>query len=205
MNTSSTANCPLILASQSPYRAAMLANAGLEFATEAADIDERSVEAPLLEAGMDATDIAEVLALAKAREVSSRFAGKLIIGADQTLGLDGELLHKPADMEDARRRLLQLSGRTHQLNSAVCVVRDDEVLWSHVEICRVHFRDLDPGFVGRHMAQVREAALSSVGAYHIEGRGAQLVEKIEGDFFSVMGLPLLPLLACLRRLEMIDQ
>jgi len=195
----------IVLASKSRFRVQLLENAGLEFTAEPARIDERSVEEPLNEAGTVPADIAEVLAIAKADNVSTRKPGALVIGCDQVLALDGQVLHKPADMEDARRRLLQLSGRTHQLNSAVCVVRDDEVLWSHVEICRVHFRELDPGFVGRHMAQVGEAALSSVGAYHIEGRGAQLVEKIEGDFFSVMGLPLLPLLACLRRLEMIDQ
>ena len=182
----------------------MLANAGLEFATEAADIDERSVEAPLLEAGMDATDIAEILALAKAREVSSRFAGKLIIGADQTLGLDGELLHKPADMEEARRRLLALSGRTHQLYSAVALVRDGELQWTHVEEANITFRKLTPEFIGRHLAHVGEIALSSVGAYQVEGRGVQLMEKVEGDYFSIIGLPLLPLLAELRRLEVID-
>ena len=205
MTSTDTTRETLILASKSPYRALMLENAGLAIATVSADIDERAVEAPLLEAGMDAADIAEVLASAKAQDVSARNAGRHVIGADQTLGLDGELLHKPRDMEEARRRLLKLSGRTHQLNSAVCVVRDGETLWSHVEVCRVHFRELDPGFVGRHMAAVGEAALSSVGAYHIEGRGAQLVERIEGDFFSIMGLPLLPLLACLRRRELIDR
>lgn len=204
MNVPASTSSLLVLASQSPWRATMLRNAGLEFETASAEIDERAVEAPLIEAGMDAADVAEVLALAKAQDVSARRAGRTVIGADQTLGLDGELLHKPADMEEARRRLLQLSGRTHQLNSAVCVVRDGKSQWSHVEICRVHFRDLDPAFIGRHMAAVGEAALGSVGAYHIEGRGAQLVERIEGDFFSIMGLPLLPLLACLRRLDLID-
>ena len=114
------------------------------------------------------------------------------------------MLHKPEDMDAARRRLLQLSGRSHQLNAAACIVRDGESLWSHTEICTVHFRELDPGFIGRHMAEVGQAALKSVGAYHIEGRGAQLMEGVEGDFFSVMGLPLFELLGALRRLELID-
>jgi len=204
LNLPAKSDSVLILASQSPFRAAMLKNAGLAFETAVAEIDERAVEAPLVAAGMDASDIAEVLALAKAREVSERFAGKVIIGAGQTLGLDGEMLHKPRDMEEARRRLLQLSDRAHQLNSAACLLRDGETLWSHVEICRLRFRKLDPGFVGRHLAAVGEAALQSVGAYHIEGRGAQLVESMEGDFFSIMGLPLLALLAALRRQELID-
>ncbi len=202
MNTAETTQ--LILASQSSYRAAVMANAGLTFETASADIDERAVEEPLLQAGMDAVDIASVLALAKAGDVSERFPGAHVIGADQTLGLEGKILHKPADMEEARRRLLALSDRTHQLNSAICIVRDGETVWSHVEICRLRFRKLDPGFVGRHLAEVGDAALQSVGAYHIEGRGAQLVESIDGDFFSIMGLPLLPLLATLRNLDLID-
>ena len=199
-----TDTAPLILASQSSYRAAVMRNAGLDFETASANIDERSVEAPLLAADMDAADIASILAIAKAEEVSERFPGRYVIGADQTLGLDGEMLHKPADMEEARRRLLLLSGRTHQLNAAICIVRDGETVWSHVEVCRLKFRELDPGFVGRHMAEVGEAALQSVGAYHIEGRGAQLVEKMDGDFFSIMGLPLIALLAALRDLDLID-
>lgn len=194
----------LILASRSPYRAAILANAGLEFATAAARIDERAVEAPLLESGMDGADIAAVLAQAKAGEVSGRHSGCHVVGCDQTLSLDGELLHKPRDMEEARRRLLRLSGRAHQLNSAVCIVRNGEILWSCVEICTIRFRKLSPGFVGRHLAEAGEAALGSVGAYQIEGRGVQLFESMEGDFFSIMGLPLLPLLAALRDLDLID-
>ncbi|MEC9342856.1 MAG: Maf family nucleotide pyrophosphatase [Pseudomonadota bacterium] len=195
----------MILASQSPYRAAMLESAGIAVTAQAAAIDERAVESPLLATGMDAADIASILALAKAQDVSGRHPGRHVIGADQTLGLDGDMLHKPADMEEARRRLLQLSGRTHQLNSAACIVLDGQTLWSHTETCRVKFRELDPGFVGRHLAGVGDAALQSVGAYHIEGRGAQLVDRIEGDLFSVMGLPLLQLLAALRDLELIDR
>jgi septum formation protein len=195
---------PVILASRSPYRAQLLGNAGLRFETVAAEIDERAVETPLLRSGASGDDIAAVLAIAKAQDVSAGYPDYHVIGCDQTLSLGDELLHKPKDMEDARRRLLQLSDHIHHLNSAVCVVRNGETLWSHVEICAIHFRRLDPGFVGRHLAAVGEAALSSVGAYQIEGRGIQLIEAMEGDYFSIMGLPLLALLAKLRELDLID-
>ena len=108
------------------------------------------------------------------------------------------------DMEAARRRLLALSGKTHELNSAVCIVRDGEVLWSLCDISTIGFRKLDPGFVGRHLAAVGDRALTSVGAYQIEGQGIQLFNRIDGDFFSIMGLPLLPLLAKLRDLGLMD-
>src|SRR5690606_26180119 len=140
----------------------------------------------------------------KAVDVSEREPGALVIGADQTLSLGDEVFHKPADMEGARRHLLKLSGRTHQLNSAVVIARDGEVIWRHVGVARLTMRDLDPGFIGRHLSSVGEKARSSVGAYQIEGEGIQLFEKIEGDTFTIVGLPLLPLLAELRSLGAID-
>ena len=145
-----------------------------------------------------------MLAISKANDVSRNFADAYVIGCDQTLSLDGNLMHKPEDMEGARRRLLALSGKTHQLNSAVSIVRNGETLWSYVEVCRVTFRKLDPGFTGRHLAQAGEKVLSSVGAYQIEGHGVQLFEKVEGDFFSIIGLPILPLLAKLREYKLVD-
>ncbi|WP_075997665.1 Maf-like protein [Salaquimonas pukyongi] len=189
----------LVLASASPFRSALLNNAGLEFEAVAAKIDERAVEQPLLEAGLPPADIAEVLAIAKAEDVSARNTGALVIGSDQVLSLDGEILHKVADMEGARRRLLQLSAKTHHLDSAIALVRDGEVLWSHVERAALTMRSLSPEFVGRHLAEAGDTILSSVGAYQIEGVGIQLFEKIDGDLFTIMGLPLLPLLAELRR------
>src|SRR5690606_14912373 len=122
----------------------------------------------------------------------------------QTLSLGEELFHKPQDMEGARRHLLKLSGNTHQLNSAVVLVLDGETIWRHVGIARLTMRKLDPGFIGRHLARVGQAALNSVGAYQIEGEGIQLFEKVEGDHFTVVGLPLLPLLDELRKLGAID-
>lgn len=194
----------LILASGSRYRAEMLRNAGIEFAVEPARLDERSVEQPLLQSGADPADIAAVLAQAKADEVSGRFAAATIIGSDQTLELAGELLHKPADMDAARRRLLALSGRIHQLHTAICLMRGGEVIWSHLETSHIRFRELNPGFIGRHLARVGDKALTSVGGYQVEGEGAQLIESIEGDFFSIVGLPLLPLIGQLRALGLLD-
>ena len=194
----------IILASKSIHRRALLENTGINFSAQSADIDERAVEAPLLEANLGGADVAEVLAIAKASHISEQNKSSYIIGCDQTLSLDGELLHKPEDMEAARRRLLLLSGKTHELNSAIAIVHNGETLWNHVEIAKVTFRDLDPGFVGRHVAEVGEKILTSVGAYQIEGLGVQLFKKIEGDYFSIIGLPVLPLLEQLRKLELVD-
>lgn len=195
----------IILASKSQYRAELLTNAGVTFEAQSAHIDEREVEAPLLEAQLGGADIAEVLAIAKAIDVSGRNPNAYVIGSDQTLSLDGMLLHKPKDMPAARQRLLDLSGKSHELNSSVAIVRDGENVWTYTETSIITFRDLDPGFVGRHVADVGEKVLSSVGAYQIEGEGVQLFEKIQGDFFSIMGLPLLPLLAELRRLKVLEE
>lgn len=194
----------LILASKSPARASLLENAGLDISVEVPVLDERAVERPLLDADLPPGDIAEILALAKAGAISEKEPGAVVIGADQILTLDGELLHKPADMEAARRRLLQLSGKTHQLTSAVALMRDGQRLFAHVETADITFRKLSPEFIGRHLAAVGEQALTSVGAYQVEGRGVQLVEQIKGDYFAILGLPLLPLLAELRRMEVIE-
>ncbi|MEN3140565.1 Maf-like protein [Ochrobactrum sp. WV_118_8] len=194
----------LVLASKSPFRSALLKNAGIEFSTASADIDERAVEAPLYETGATPEEVAQVLAEAKALDVSEKNPGAVVIGCDQTLSLGDEIFHKPADMEAARRQLLKFSGKTHQLNSAVVLVKDGKTLWRHVSIARMTMRDLDPGFVGRYLGRVGDIALSSVGAYQVEGPGIQLFDKIEGDYFTIVGLPLLPLLAELRKEKLID-
>lgn len=194
----------LILASTSPFRKAMLKDAGLSFESVAPGIDERAAEAPLKDSGATPQEVAEILAEAKAAAVSERYPDAMVIGCDQTLSVDDEVLHKPGSMEEARRRLLALSGKTHQLNSAVVLAKGGAVIWRHVAIARLTMRDLDPGFVGRHLATVGDKALSSVGAYQIEGQGIQLFEKIEGDHFTIVGLPLLDLLKELRRLKAID-
>ena len=194
----------IILASGSPFRKAMLVNAGVDVEAVPAEVDERALEAPLQGSGVSPEDVALVLAEAKATEVSARKPGALVLGCDQTLSLGDEVFYKPADMEGARRHLLALSGKTHQLNSAAVLVRDGAVLWRHVGIASLTMRKLDPAFIGRHLARVGSKALSSVGAYQVEGEGIQLFDKIEGDHFTIVGLPLLPLLAELRTLGAID-
>jgi septum formation protein len=194
----------IILASGSPFRQKMLADVGLSFEQVRPEIDERAVEEAVAGSGLSPADLAQVLAEAKAVAVSERYPDALVIGSDQTLSLGEEVLHKPADMEEARRRLLALSGRTHELHSAVVVARGGEAIWRHVSTARLKMRPLDPAFVGRHLANVGSRALQSVGAYQIEGEGIQLFEAIEGDHFTIVGLPLLPLLAVLRAQGAID-
>lgn len=194
----------LILASGSPFRKAMLEHAGVAVDAIPADLDERALEAPLAESGATPEEVALVLAEAKAVAVSEAHPGRLVLGCDQTLSLGDEVFHKPADMEGARRHLLKLSGQTHQLNSAVVLVRDGETIWRHVAVASLTMRQLAPAFIGRHLARVGRKALSSVGAYQIEGEGIQLFEKVEGDHFTIVGLPLLPVLKELRELGAID-
>lgn len=195
---------PFILASTSPFRRDLLANAGLDFDIVRPEIDERVVEETVAGSGLAPTDIASLLAEAKAVDVSERHPGRIVIGCDQILSLDEEVLHKPEDMEAARRRLLALSGKTHELHSAIVAARDGVALWRHVSTARMTVRKLDPAFIGQHLARVGDKALSSVGAYQIEGEGVQLFDRIEGSHFTIVGLPLLPLLAFLREQGVID-
>ncbi|MBO6758106.1 MAG: Maf-like protein [Roseibium sp.] len=195
----------LILASGSRIRAELLKNAGLEFEVEPSEIDERAVEAPLLEAGFSPDDLASVLAEAKAQDVSSRRPEKLVIAADQILAFDGARHTKPEDMAAARRQLLKFAGKTHELWSAVVLARGGETLWRHISVARLTMRAFSPAFVGHYLADVGEAALSSVGAYQLEGRGIQLFERIEGDYFTILGLPLLPLLDELRKQGVLER
>jgi len=195
---------PLILASQSPFRRMLMENAGLAFSAEAAAIDERAVEAALSERNPAPSEVAAALAVEKARDVAGRNPGALVIGSDQTLSLEGRVFHKPADMAEAKSHLLSMSGRTHELNCGVALVRDGETLWNHVSIARLTMRPLSEDFVDRHLARVGMRVLASVGAYQLEGEGVQLFERIDGDYFTILGLPLLPLLAKLRNLGAID-
>jgi septum formation protein len=188
----------LILASGSPTRRMLLANAGVAFEVIPADIDERAAEAPLISAGALPEDLALALAMAKAVTVSEQHADALVIGADQTLDLAGERLTKPPDMEAARRQLLSLSGRTHQLHSAVACARGGGVAWQHLETANLKMRRLEPREVGQSLARAGADALKSVGAYRIEGPAIQLFDDIDGDYFGILGLPLLPLLKFLR-------
>ncbi|OWV71293.1 septum formation inhibitor Maf [Rhizobium sp. R634] len=194
----------LILASSSPFRRALMENAGLSFEAQAARINERAVEAPLEKAGAAPDAVALVLAKAKAEEVSRRFPDSLVIGSDQTMSLGERVFHKPRDMADAANHLQTLSGATHRLNSAVAIIGSGVVLWEHLSHADLTMRPLTADFITRHLARVGERALSSVGAYQLEGEGIQLFEKIKGDYFTILGLPMLPLLEKLRELGAID-
>lgn len=194
---------PLVLASASPFRRQLLENAGIPFEAEAARIDERAIEAPLEAGGASPDAVALELAIAKARDVSARRPGALVLGSDQTLSLGTTVYHKPKDMAEAAQHLASFSGKTHRLNSAIALIRDGEVLFRHVSHAEMHVRDLSEAFIAHHLTRVGNAALASVGAYQLEGEGIQLFDRIEGDYFTILGLPMLPLLNKLRELGQI--
>ena len=190
------------LASASTVRRRLLESAGLKFDVLTSNVDEDVVRATLVD--VDPVDVAEVLARAKADDVARRINADVVIGADQVLALGEDVLTKPADMAEARAQLLALKGRRHQLHSAVVIAQDSEITWVHVETVDVTMRDYSPAFVGRYLAAAGVDALASVGCYQLEGPGVQLIDTFSGDYFSVLGLPLMPLLAELRRLQVLD-
>ncbi len=188
----------IVLASKSATRIAMLRNAGLSFEAVSSDVDERAVEADLEQAGASPGAVALALAEAKARAVPAR-EGAFVIGADQTLDAGGERWHKPADLDEARHQLAALAGRSHRLHSAVVGLHGDAPPFRHLDTATLTLRPLSPGEIDAYLRAVGETATASVGAYQIEGPGIQLFERIEGDYFTILGLPLLPLLAWLRQ------
>ncbi len=196
---------PLILASESEVRARLLEAAGLAFIVEPPGLDENTMrQAVSGEEALNPSDVAEVLARAKAEAVSDLAEGGFVVGADQVLAEGNRIFTKPDSMEAARAELLDLSGKTHTLHTAVALAHQGEAVWAHTETATLVMRKLTPQFIGRYLAAVGETALSSVGAYQLEGIGAQLFEKIDGDYFSILGLPLLPLLAALREHGVIE-
>lgn len=189
---------PLILASGSVSRRSLLENAGVAFEVEAAQVDEDEIKLALRAEGASAAQTAETLAELKAQRVSRRYPGVLVIGADQMLDCNAVWFDKPEDLDHAAGHLNALRGKDHQLLSAVCVMRDGVRLWHHNEVATLTMRNLSDAFIAEYLAAVGEDVLTSVGAYQLEGRGIQLFAQIKGDYFSILGLPLLPLLDFLR-------
>ncbi len=191
------AAAPLVLASRSTVRRSLLEAAGVPVEICPADIDERGVEAgaPL----QAPVAIAALLAREKAAVIAGRNRGCLVLGADQTLSLDGRRFTKPADRTAARAQLRALSGRSHELYSAIAFVQDGVVLFEHVGVARLTMRAVSDRFLDDYLDAVGDAATASVGAYQLEGLGIQLFERLDGDYFTVLGLPLLTALNFLRR------
>lgn len=188
----------LILASASATRKALLDKAGLSFLVQPAMLDERALEQEALTAGGDARDIALLLARRKAESVAALHPGAIVIGADQTLALGLELLHKPESLIEAARQLDHLRGKTHRLHAAVTLVRDGQLLWSGIETAELTMRNFSQAERQEVLALEGEAILGSVGSYRLEGPSIRLFETVSGDYFTILGLPLLPLLAAMR-------
>lgn len=187
----------LILASKSAARAGILRGAGLSFQQVAAGVDEDSIKAGLRAEGASPLKQAELLAETKALK-ASRARPEIVLGADQMLDLEGEGFDKPPSLDAAREQLLRLRGRTHILQTALVACIEGAPVWRHVAQPRLTMRAFSDAFLDNYIEQEAETLLDTVGGYRLEGRGAQLFERIEGDFFSILGLPLLPLLTWLR-------
>jgi septum formation protein len=190
----------IVLASGSRARREMLAAAGVHFTVQAADVDEPAIRARLKreDAHVAPKRIAEVLAAAKAEDVAGKRRQSLIIGADQVLALGDELLSKAPSLEAARATLRKLRGRTHELHSAVTFAEDGKVTWKHVATARLTMRDFSDSFLEDYLNRAGDRVGQTVGAYELEGLGVQLFERIEGDYFTILGLPLMPVLDELR-------
>jgi septum formation protein len=188
----------VILASASAARMAILKAAGVAFTSRPASIDERAIAAPLLADGHTPAEVASLLADEKALAISREVPSAMVIGADQALDFDGALWSKPASRSAARAQLVRLSGRSHRLESAVSVAEEGRIVWRHVGSATLTMRELSAIEIDRYLATAGDAALASVGAYQIEGPGIQLFARIDGDYFTILGLPLLPLLGFLR-------
>jgi len=187
----------LVLASGSASRKMLLTAAGVSFIADPADLDEDRLMAGLKDAGAEV--MARALAEQKALVVSRRHPGQIVLGGDSVIAFGSDYLSKCASLAEARALLLRLSGQTHLLVSAAALARDGALLWAHASPCRMTMRDLSAQFLEDYLAAEGETLLSSVGCYRFEGRGAQLFDRVEGDYFSVLGLPLLPVLAQLRK------
>ena len=187
----------VILASASQSRAAVLRSAGIAIECRPSDIDEESLKTSFRQEGRSAADVASSLAELKAQGVGEDHAGRYVIGADQMLQCGGAWYDKPVDLDQARGHLRALRGKTHELFAAICVLHDGVCVWRHLECARMTMRPFSDEFLDAYIDAVGKQACQSVGAYQLEGLGARLFSRIEGDYFTILGLPLLPLLAFL--------
>ncbi|MGQ0455900.1 MAG: Maf family protein [Hyphomicrobium sp.] len=191
----------LILASASAARRAMLEASGLTFEIIPADVDEAHIRAAMTAENdcVEAADVAAVLAAEKALAVARAHPGALAIGSDQVLALGSRLFSKAETLADARDVLDRLRGRTHELVSAAALARDDVVVWRTIDSAQLTMRRFSDEFLGHYLSRMGSRALTTVGGYELEGLGVQMFDAIEGDYFTILGMPLLPLLAELRR------
>jgi nucleoside triphosphate pyrophosphatase len=188
---------PIVLASASRARRELLAAAGIPFTVEAADVDEPAIRRAL-KPNTTPTEVAAVLARAKAEDVGARHGDALVIGADQVLAFGDEILTKPGDVDGARKSLLKLRGKTHELHSSVAFAEGGDIVWTHTGTARLTMRDFSDDFLDEYLVRAGDSVLQSVGAYELEGAGVQLFDRVEGDYFTVLGLPLLAVLGELR-------
>ncbi len=197
------ARTPLVLASASGARARLLENAGIAAVCEPAGIDEEEIKKAMRAEAASAADVVELLSELKAIRVSQRYPGSLVVGADQILVCEGAWFDKPTDRSRARADLTALAGKTHELLCSACVARDGTRIWHHAASARLTMRPLSESFIDAYLDAIGDAALDSVGGYQLEGLGVQLFSRVEGDFFAILGLPLLPLFEFLRGHEVL--
>ena len=189
----------LVLASKSAVRYTILTGAGVPFTACDAAVDEDIIKQNALKNNLSAPEIAARLAMAKAQTVSALQPDDLVVGCDQVLELDGKIFDKPIDLDDARAHLRAFSGKTHHLIAAISLIKGGTPVWQTMDSAALKVRTLSSDFIDRYLAHEGRAILSSVGAYRLEGMGSQLFDAIDGDYFTVLGLPLLPLLEELRK------
>lgn len=194
---------PLVLASQSKSRQALLQAAGIVYEAIPADIDERGIQS---DSGLkDPSAIAALLARAKAAHIAASKPSRFVVGADQTLSLKGKLFSKPAGRAQAAEQLRELSGGVHELHSGIAVAKGKDILFEHVSVARMSMRKMSDASIERYLDAAGDAVTTSVGAYQLEGLGSHLFERIEGDHFTILGLPLLPLLGFLRNARLVAE
>lgn len=195
----------MILASASPTRAAMLRNADIDFEIDPARIDEAAVKAAMQSEGAPPRDVADILAELKAERISTKYPGQLVLGADQILVLKTRIFEKPKSREEARDQLQDLRGERHQLLSAAVLMRDSIPIWRHIGSATLTMRPFTDTFLDSYLDRMGERVTDTVGGYQLEGLGGQLFSRVEGDYFSILGLPLLELLDILRRQDVLQE